>query len=163
MKIKHESFKNFDLAYCITVHKAQGSTYNFEYSIYEYEMFDSKLLYTAMSRSTKKSFINFIKHYPQTTKGFIYKVTNENGKVYIGSTNEPAKRWKEHQESKETDKFHLEMRALPNSGWKFEVIQEVEYIDIETLWIHEATQILKHDSIKNGFNSKIPVDMSNLF
>ena len=34
--IKHTDFKHFDMAYCITCHVSQGSTYNFPYSIYEY-------------------------------------------------------------------------------------------------------------------------------
>jgi hypothetical protein len=61
IKISQELVKNFDLAYCITVHKSQGSTYDFEFSIYESEYFDKKLLYTAVSRSTQKSYVNFCK------------------------------------------------------------------------------------------------------
>jgi ATP-dependent exoDNAse (exonuclease V) alpha subunit len=57
--IKHADFKHFDMAYCITVHVSQGSTYDFPYSIYEYRYFDKKLLYTAMSRSTQKSNVKF--------------------------------------------------------------------------------------------------------
>ena len=51
--ITHQQFKHFDLAYCITTHVSQGSTYDFPYSIYEYKYFDQPLLYTSMSRSTK--------------------------------------------------------------------------------------------------------------
>ncbi len=47
--IKHTDFKHFDMAYCITCHVSQGSTYDFPYSIYEYKYFCKKLLYTAMS------------------------------------------------------------------------------------------------------------------
>ena len=56
----HQNFKQFDLAYCITTHVSQGSTYDFPYSIYEYQYSYQYLLYTAMSRSTQKSHINFI-------------------------------------------------------------------------------------------------------
>jgi hypothetical protein len=35
--ILHADLKLFDMAYCLTVNKAQGSTYDFEYSIYEYQ------------------------------------------------------------------------------------------------------------------------------
>ena len=52
--ITHQQFKHFDLSYCITTHVSQGSTYDFPYSIYEYQSFDQPLLYTSMSRSTKK-------------------------------------------------------------------------------------------------------------
>jgi hypothetical protein len=60
INISHNHFKHFDLAYCITTHTSQGSTYDFPYSIYEYQYFDQPLLYTSMSRSTKKSYINLI-------------------------------------------------------------------------------------------------------
>ena len=52
--ITHKDFTHFDLSYCITTHVSQGSTYEFPYSIYEYQYFDQALLYTSMSRSTKK-------------------------------------------------------------------------------------------------------------
>ena len=47
--ITHKIFIHFDLAYCITTHVSQGSTYDFPYSIYEYQYFDQPLLYTSMS------------------------------------------------------------------------------------------------------------------
>ena len=161
-QIKYDSMKHFDLAYCITVHKAQGSTFNFEFSIYEYSRFDKKLLYTAISRSTQKSFINFMPYSPTTKKGYIYKISNETGRVYIGSTVNTEERWAQHQESQETDKFHSEMRAKPD-GWTFEIIQEVDFLDIETLLIAEATQIMKYNSLSNGFNSKFPIDITNIY
>ncbi len=37
--INHKHFKPFDLAYCMTTHVSQGSTYDFPYSIYEYQYF----------------------------------------------------------------------------------------------------------------------------
>ena len=73
--IKHTDFKHFDMAYCITCHVSQGSTYDFPYSIYEYKYFCKKLLYTAMSRSTKKSNINFIDIYLNSEVGYIYIIT----------------------------------------------------------------------------------------
>ena len=51
--ITHKDFTHFDLSYCITTHVSQGSTYDFPYSIYEYQYFDQYLIYTAMSRSTQ--------------------------------------------------------------------------------------------------------------
>ncbi len=52
--ISHKHFNHFDLAYCITTHVNQGSTYDLPYSIYEYQYFDQPLLYASMSRSTKE-------------------------------------------------------------------------------------------------------------
>ena len=48
--------------YCSTVHKAQGQTYDTPYTIWDmyymtagYKHYDKRLLYTALSRTTKKS------------------------------------------------------------------------------------------------------------
>ena len=41
-----------------------------------------------MSRSTKKSYINLIDYRPEVLTGYIYKITDNKGKIYIGSTNE---------------------------------------------------------------------------
>ena len=50
----------FNLAYCITTHCCQGSTYDHPYTIYEMEKFDARLLYVSLSRATKKEYINMI-------------------------------------------------------------------------------------------------------
>jgi hypothetical protein len=42
----------FTVAYCITVHKAQGQTWDEAYAIYEWERMNRRLLYTATSRAT---------------------------------------------------------------------------------------------------------------
>jgi tRNA A37 threonylcarbamoyladenosine biosynthesis protein TsaE len=131
--IKHADFKHFDMAYCITVHVSQGSTYDFPYSIYEYRYFDKKLLYTAMSRSTQKSNINFIDTYLKPSKGYIYKITDVNGKYYIGSSNNPDKRWVEHCRCVEDSPLHRSMKLMGVDKFTFEVIDEVEYIDVRNL------------------------------
>ena len=46
------------IAFCITVHKSQDSTFRHEYSIHEYEKFDEKLKYVALSRSSCINNIN---------------------------------------------------------------------------------------------------------
>ena len=45
-------------AYCITIHKSQGQTYNFPYTIHEYERLTKKLKYVALTRATDIKFIN---------------------------------------------------------------------------------------------------------
>ncbi len=52
--------KLFYIAYCITVYKSQGSTFNFAYTIHEYAKFDNRLKYVALSRSTDIKNINII-------------------------------------------------------------------------------------------------------
>ena len=50
--------KLFYIAFCITVHKSQGSTFNEPYTIHEFNLFDERLKYVALSRSTDKNLIN---------------------------------------------------------------------------------------------------------
>ena len=42
----------FYVAYSITVCKSQGSTFDYSYSIHEFERFDERLKYVACSRSS---------------------------------------------------------------------------------------------------------------
>jgi molybdopterin-guanine dinucleotide biosynthesis protein len=52
--------KDFAVAYCTTVHKMQGATINEPFTIHEWDRFDKRLKYTAMSRTTNKNLINII-------------------------------------------------------------------------------------------------------
>ena len=60
-EINFEDFQSwFYVAFCITCHKVQGASYDFEYTIHEFDRFDSRLRYVALSRATKKEFINIV-------------------------------------------------------------------------------------------------------
>ena len=50
----------FYVAFCITTHKSQGETYDHPYTIHEWEKMDRRLKYVALSRATKKEYINII-------------------------------------------------------------------------------------------------------
>ena len=50
----------FYMAFCITVLRAQGSTYDKPFTIHEFSRFDNRLKYVAMSRATDKNLINII-------------------------------------------------------------------------------------------------------
>ena len=52
--------KLFYVAYCITVYKSQGSTFNYGYTIHEWNKFDNRLKYVALSRSTDIKNINIV-------------------------------------------------------------------------------------------------------
>ena len=61
MEIETADFTRlFNLAYCITTHCCQGSTYDYPYTIYEFHKMDSRLRYVSLSRATKKEYINMI-------------------------------------------------------------------------------------------------------
>ena len=74
IKIKHEELKHFQLGYCMTVHCSQGSTFDFDYSIYEWQYFTREMMYVAVSRSTKRSLINFCDTDYKLNEGFVYKL-----------------------------------------------------------------------------------------
>lgn len=47
-------------AYCVTVHKSQGATYDEEYTIYEWNEFEKRMKYVAITRGTKIENINIV-------------------------------------------------------------------------------------------------------
>jgi ATP-dependent exoDNAse (exonuclease V) alpha subunit len=50
--------KWFYVAYCITTHASQGCTFDFPYTIHEFNMMSNTMKYVAISRSTKKEYVN---------------------------------------------------------------------------------------------------------
>jgi group I intron endonuclease len=116
-----------------------------------------------MSRSTQKSNINLINYKHQLSTGYIYKITDNNGKHYIGSTVDYKARWRQHQEAGEDMPLHRAIKAQGIENFKFEVIKTVEYIDSQQLLIYESCCIDEYDSINNGYNTKHSVDMFNLY
>uniref|UniRef100_A0A6C0EDF2 HNH nuclease domain-containing protein n=1 Tax=viral metagenome TaxID=1070528 RepID=A0A6C0EDF2_9ZZZZ len=57
---KKDFSKLFYIAFCITVHKSQGATYNTNYTIHEWNLYTDKMKYVSLSRSTDIKFINII-------------------------------------------------------------------------------------------------------
>jgi ATP-dependent exoDNAse (exonuclease V) alpha subunit len=55
-----EFTKMFNVAYCITVFKSQGATFDEAYSIHEFDQFDKRLKYVALSRATDINLINIV-------------------------------------------------------------------------------------------------------
>ena len=59
--IKFDEFNlMFYPAYCLTIFKCQGETYNHNNTIHQWSMLNSREKYVALSRGTKKRFINII-------------------------------------------------------------------------------------------------------
>ena len=86
----------------------------------------------------------------------IYRITNVvTGKVYIGYTNNPIKRWKKHQASardpKSKTKLHNSLRKHGPSNFKFEVIYQSND-KLHTKKTMEPIFIVEHDSVNNGYN-----------
>ena len=116
-----------------------------------------------MSRSTQKSYINFIDYKPQVSIGYIYKITDANGKNYIGSTVDYKARWRQHKEAGEDMPLHRAIKAQGIENFNFEVIKTVEYIDSQQLLIYESCCMDEYDSITNGYNTKHSVPMFDLY
>jgi hypothetical protein len=41
--------------------------------------------------------------------------------------------------------------------------KQIEYIDTEELFIAETCQMMKYDSIKNGYNTKLSINYENIY
>ena len=57
---KSEFQKMFDLAFCVTCHRMQGSTITVAYGIYDWDIMEEKCKYVAITRGTKIENINFL-------------------------------------------------------------------------------------------------------
>ena len=55
-----EFTKMFNVAYCMTCHKSQGMSIDEPYTIYEWDLFDERLRYVALSRATDINLINIV-------------------------------------------------------------------------------------------------------
>ena len=61
IEIKTEMFPTLlNIAFCITVHKSQGSTFSHSYTAHEFDKFGNKLRYVALSRASCIDNINTI-------------------------------------------------------------------------------------------------------
>ena len=101
--------------------------------------------------------------YLKSEVGYIYTITDNNNKVYIGSSNTPDQRWEQHKTTIDTSPLHTAMQSEGIENFKFEVIDTVDYIDKETLLIRESVLMNEYNSIETGYNMKHSVDLQNLY
>ena len=165
IEIKYDDLKHFDLAYCLTCHCVQGSSFDFDYSIYEWQMFDKFMMYVAVSRARARKYINFCDTDCQLQEGFIYKIVNTlTNKLYIGSTKTSIEqRFNEHVKCLDGSPLHSDIQELGQQNFKIEVVEKVPYIDDEQLLIAETANIIKFNSIEFGYNTKLSVSLENLY
>ena len=122
-----EFSESFIPSFCVTVYKYQGCDINEHYNIHDVNRMDKKQLYTALSRTTNFEYIHINnielnhKYFDRRTpvlelmnaklnslysNGKIYKVTFNDGKVYIGSTCEELEtRFKWHLSNNKSQVF----------------------------------------------------------
>jgi len=59
IEIELKQFQDlFHLAFCMTVHKSQGQTFKEAYNICEWDRYDERMKYVALSRATDKKYIH---------------------------------------------------------------------------------------------------------
>lgn len=79
----------------------------------------------------------------------IYKITNkQNGKTYIGQSNDIERRLKEHQQTRliTIDDY---INVLGKENFNFEILEECSLDELDK---KEQEYIVKFDSINNGYN-----------
>ncbi len=148
--IQYEDLKHFDLAYCLTCHCVQDSSFDFDYSIYEWQMFDKYMMYVAISRARARAYINFCDVDCQLQEGFIYKIVNQLiNKLYIGSTKTSIEqRFNEHVKSLDGSPLRSDIQELGHLNFIIELVEKITYIDEEQLLIAETANIFKFKVLK---------------
>ena len=83
----------------------------------------------------------------------IYKITNPNGKVYIGQSVDIEKRWKAHKylHNKDKHQYHL-YNSFKNYGFEKHIFQVIEECDVNQLNERERFYQEKYNSINEGLN-----------
>ncbi len=101
-------------------HCVQGSSFNFDYSIYERQFFDKSTLYVANSRARQRSYVNFCGVDCKLQDGFIYKISNQlTNKWYMGSTKTSIEqRYQEHTKSLDGSPLLSAMQELGHQNFK---------------------------------------------
>lgn len=72
----------FLVAYCTTVHKMQGQTINEPFTIHQWDLFDIKLRYTSLSRTTDKKLANILTNRKANVKGTFEELMENKIKSY---------------------------------------------------------------------------------
>ena len=86
---------------------------------------------------------------------FIYKFTNTvNDKVYIGSTNNPARRVEEHLTGKGSNALLADLVEYGRSAFTIQLIDMLATSNIDTVYALEDNYIEQFDAITSGYNCR---------
>lgn len=143
--------EEFDLAFCITIHKAQGQTFNRKICLHECGKYDLNLFYTAITRCRRWSDVYYMgslrnkylkyefRHYCRSalslTTGAIYKLYRSGECIYVGCVE---------------DCVRLGKRILEHKGKNFDRYEYVSvmYYNVNSLYDHETLAI--EEELKKG-------------
>jgi GIY-YIG catalytic domain len=154
---KTEFGKIFEYAFAMTVHKCQSITIHDHFNIYESKQMTKDVMYTALSRATKKSNVHVVEKrgwkYPINRRmtsieinlepiklktGRIYRIRLSNGCEYIGKTVKTLEeRLAEHKASPTNE----QMKAALDESATIELVQEFKYRDERQLLSAEESCI----------------------
>lgn len=161
----------FSPGYSFTTYKTEGQTISYPHTIWEFNRMPPKTRYTAITRTTDCKLITIINMNKmkesafdilakdvlyKDCKAFIYQIT-DGMKIYIGSTTDLARRWKEHQESATngTSKLYKYMQKIGIEHFEMKCLKEFNYVNQSHIYKNENSFIEEFDTIKNGLNEKI--------
>jgi predicted GIY-YIG superfamily endonuclease len=146
----------------MTTHKCQGVTIHGHYNIYESERMSADVLYTAMSRGTKREYVHLVSkksgryyessradsvlvaHEPIKMKtGRIYRIDLSDGSVYIGKTIQTLEeRFEEHKKNPTNEGMTL---ALDERA-TIRLVEEFQYKEERRLRDAEQIYIVQHNA-----------------
>jgi hypothetical protein len=175
----------FDLAYCITIHRCQGSTIYDEFNIHDINILSKELMYVALSRCKDIDCVHFdftgrvfyqekpiiwsvnrsgkeLQTGEEFKNGTIYGIYHNNKLQYIGQTVHPLeKRLKEHINSNENDTFHTYIRASKKSNFEIKLIKLFPCTSVYELMAEETRQIHFHSDDNELLNTRQVPKKSN--
>ena len=150
--------KDVESASCVTVYRYQGKTINEQCRILNIDNMDYNELYTALSRNTKLSNLQFKytnKYFRPAresndatnikmsamNKGYIYVMKNKkHKKCYVGQTDDYNRRIKEHRENKD------DPIKTYDGEWTDEIVTTINFIDKTKLNMLERYYIEFYDN-----------------
>ena len=119
------------------------------------------MLYVALTRTSKEEYVNFCDieiNRPRT--GYIYK-HYYNNKSYIGCTTNIEKRKEDHK-TNVTYKFGRVIQEIGYDNFEFEILDKINSNDWNELYDIEQNYMIQHDSINNGWNTRINKQASDI-
>jgi hypothetical protein len=96
-------------------------------------------------------------------KGYIYSITDDNGKKYIDSSSDANARWEQPIKADIDSPLLRQMQIKGADAFKFEIIEEIDYVDPDQLLLRETILMMKHDTANNGYNCKYSIDINNIY
>lgn len=152
-----------EIRHCFTTHSIQGETAYNKLYIDASKMFDSRMFYTAISRAKTLEQIFIVDNELPIYKyeyGKIYKIINDEGLLYIGSTTETLEqRLSKHKRDYENycngkGKYITSFKLFEGKNIKITKIENFKCNELTDLWKRESEIIKSSDCVNKTFNEE---------